>query len=86
MKLVPATKTNHFLRVIGTVDVLGNGTHHSVAEVGPFVLMDDAVAALGQPPFGRHPHRGLHVISLIWEGSVRFCIGCLLFCVTLFVL
>jgi redox-sensitive bicupin YhaK (pirin superfamily) len=74
--LFPVTKTGHFDRVIGTVDFLGAGTNHSLAEVNPFVLFDDAVMdKAGVPPFGLHPHRGLHVVSLIWSGCIASRMG-----------
>ncbi len=91
--LHPPTVAGHFRRVIGTVDFLGQGTKHAVADVNPFVLLDDPptmvgpvllrssffffshkkVAAqrkAGLPPFGLHPHHGLHVCSIVWEGQL----------------
>lgn len=70
--LKKTTKTPHFHRVIGTVDFKGQGTVHEVADVNPFILMDDPplIAKKGLPPFGTHPHHGLQVISLIWSGSI----------------
>lgn len=43
-----------------------------MVDVNPFVLLDDPelLTAPNQPPFGLHPHHGLHVLSLIWRGTI----------------
>jgi redox-sensitive bicupin YhaK (pirin superfamily) len=71
--LYPPTQSSHFARVIGTTDFLGQGIVHPVADVNPFVLLDDAptMRKQGMPPFGLHPHHGLHVASLLWEGRIE---------------
>lgn len=73
ISVVAPTQNAHFLRVIGTTDFLGQGTKHTVAEINPFILMDDAPIArkAGVPPFGVHPHHGLQVVSLIWSGVIH---------------
>lgn len=42
IKFVPATKTGHFSRLIGSLDFKGQGTKHSLECLDPFVLCDDS--------------------------------------------
>lgn len=58
-------------RVIGSTDFKGQGTRHTLAELGPFVMFDDAPAVPGPglPPFGSHPHAGLAAVSFIPAGN-----------------
>ena len=53
--------TDFLRRVIGTQDIRGKGTLHSLErEVDPFIFLDEAELPPGKkPPFGRHPHTGL---------------------------
>lgn len=66
------------VRVIGTVDAVGHGTEHEVCDVNPFVLLDHVKAPFtqaGLPPFGMHPHHGLQVATLMWEGALSSQLG-----------
>mmetsp|Transcript_24726 Transcript_24726/g.69418 ORF Transcript_24726/g.69418 Transcript_24726/m.69418 type:complete len:356 (+) Transcript_24726:108-1175(+) len=59
-------------RMIGTVDVDGNGTPHKLHQVDPFILLDQAtVPKDAKPDFGMHPHRGHSVVTLLFKGTVR---------------
>lgn len=54
------------LRLIGTTDIDGNGTSHSVAEVDPIVLFDFVRIDTGAAPsFRPHPHAGLTAMSFL---------------------
>lgn len=72
-KVVPATVTNPSLqRLIGTVDVDGQGTQHALEEVDPFMLLDQGILRKdAMPPFGVHPHRGHSVVTLLFKGRVK---------------
>jgi len=72
-KIVPAVRSGPISRLIGTVDVDGNGTHHDeLPEVDPFILLDQAtIPANGKPPFGAHPHRGHSVVTVLTKGRVK---------------
>jgi len=70
-KIVPATP-GKIHRLIGTVDVDGNGTNHPLDQVDPFILLDaGTIAQNNMPPFGPHPHRGHSVVTVLLRGSVR---------------
>lgn len=58
-------------RVVGSLDLEGKGTRFDLAEVGPFVLVDDARGLDGPdlPPFGAHPHAGLVALSYVASGG-----------------
>ena len=71
LKIVPATpgKVN---RLIGTLDIDGNGVEHSLDQVDPFMLLDaGTIPKHNMPPFGAHPHRGHSVVSVLLQGSLR---------------
>jgi len=72
-RVVPATRSGPVLRrLVGTVDVDGKGTDHPLAEVDPFMLLDQAsIDKDGNPPFGRHPHRGHSVVTILMKGRVK---------------
>lgn len=69
-QVIPATVTNPMLnRLIGTVDIDGKGTLHPLADVNPFMLLDQGILPKhNMPPFGAHPHRGHSVVTLIFRG------------------
>lgn len=70
-RLVKATKKGPLRRLIGTVDVDGAGTAHGLPEVDPFILLDAGIIPENNlPPFGKHPHRGHSVVTILLEGRV----------------
>jgi redox-sensitive bicupin YhaK (pirin superfamily) len=70
-KVVPATNNGKLVRLIGTVDMTGQGTEHALAQVDPFILLDSGtVTKNGMPPFGAHPHRGHSVVTVLTKGKV----------------
>jgi len=59
-------------RCIGTLDIDGNGTEHSLDQVDPFMLLDYAVVTKNDmPPFGAHPHRGHSVVTVLLHGRYK---------------
>lgn len=58
-------------RVVGSTDARGQGVEFALADVGPFILLDDARGLEGpnQPPFGAHPHAGLVALSIVPDGG-----------------
>ena len=66
-QIIDATKMGgHGLRLIGTTDIDGNGTHHEVADVDPIVLFDFGTMNSGKEmPFRPHPHLGLTAMSFL---------------------
>ncbi|CAB9519075.1 pirin domain protein [Seminavis robusta] len=69
-KLVPATDTGKLNRLIGTLDIDGQGTDHPLAEVDPFILLDEStIPKNAMPPFGAHPHRGHSVVTILTQGK-----------------
>ncbi len=66
-QIVNASKLGDFgLRLIGTTDIDGNGTHHDVEQVDPMVLFDFVnVKATGESTFRPHPHFGLTAMSFL---------------------
>jgi len=58
-------------RLVGTVDIDGQGTNHPLEECNPFMLLDSAtISENGKPTFGAHPHRGHSVVTLLLQGKV----------------
>eukprot|EP00232_Nephroselmis_pyriformis_P019412 CAMPEP_0182875502 /NCGR_PEP_ID=MMETSP0034_2-20130328/13578_1 /TAXON_ID=156128 /ORGANISM="Nephroselmis pyriformis, Strain CCMP717" /LENGTH=289 /DNA_ID=CAMNT_0025008241 /DNA_START=108 /DNA_END=977 /DNA_ORIENTATION=+ len=76
-QVVKTTFTGRFNRVIGTTDLKGQGTSHPLADVNPFVLLDDppTISKKGLPPFGMHPHAGLQVLSIAMSGFISQKLG-----------
>ena len=70
-QIIKATKMgDHALRLIGTVDIDGNGTNHEVADVDPIVLFDFAnINTSAESPFRPHPHVGLTAMSFLPAGG-----------------
>ena len=70
-QIIKATKMgDHALRLIGTVDIDGNGTNHEVADVDPIVLFDFAnINTSAESPFRPHPHVGLTALSFLPAGG-----------------
>jgi len=76
-QVVPATVTATITRLIGTVDIDGNGTSHPLAEVDPFILLDmGKIPKHNMPPFGAHPHRGHSVVTILLQGQVKSWDSC----------
>ena len=68
----PATHNGPLTRLIGTVDIDGKGTHHSLDQVDPFILLDKAMIQKNHfPPFGAHPHAGHSVVTLLLQGQIQ---------------
>ena len=59
-------------RVIGSVDIDGNGTTHEITHVDPFIFLDDAIIE-GELPasFNKHPHAGLTAVTYLLEGTAH---------------
>lgn len=71
-RIVSPTIKGPMHRLIGTVDVDGNGTNHPLADCDPFMLLDHAVVPKpNAPPFGAHPHRGHSVVTILLQGRVK---------------
>lgn len=71
-KVVPATFNGKITRLVGTLDMDGNGTNHPLADVDPFILLDAGkIGKPGVPSFGAHPHRGHSVVSILLNGKVK---------------
>ncbi|KAK3286019.1 hypothetical protein CYMTET_6409 [Cymbomonas tetramitiformis] len=65
----PVVKFGVLHRVIGSTDIDGNGTHHSLVDVNPFILADYVCAKIDmKPPFCAHPHMGACIFSIPFEG------------------
>ena len=73
MKIIPATINGPLSRVIGSLDVLGNGTNHTLPHVNPFVLLDEActITKPNIPAFGLHPHSGAMILTICLSGYVE---------------
>ncbi|GKZ00250.1 hypothetical protein MPSEU_000977900 [Mayamaea pseudoterrestris] len=70
--VVPAKTSGQLSRLIGTVDIDGNGTQHSLTQVDPFIVLDKAVISKNKfPPFGSHPHSGHSVVTLLLKGKLE---------------
>lgn len=62
------------VRLVGSIDVHGQGTLHPLTAVDPIVLCDYAeLKAKGLPPFGMHPHYGVIACSILIEGEYEDC-------------
>jgi redox-sensitive bicupin YhaK (pirin superfamily) len=71
-QVVAPTASGPNQRLVGTVDVDGKGTLHSLEEVDPFILLDQGtIPKNGLPPFGAHPHRGHSVVTVVMRGRVK---------------
>ena len=74
MRITPTTPINALLtRVIGSTDVRGQGTKHAIADINPFVLLDETAVFTKKhvPPFGRHPHSGAMILTICLMGSLN---------------
>jgi len=58
-------------RVIGTTDINGNGTEHAIAEIDPFIFLDETNMRGDEAwPFPKHPHCGLVAMTYMLAGEV----------------
>lgn len=70
--VAPTTINPAITRLIGTVDIDGAGTQHSLPEVDPFILLDAGTITKNQmPPFGAHPHYGHSVVTILLQGKME---------------
>ena len=59
-------------RVIGTVDIDGQGTKHAIADIDPFIFLDDAtIQGELNSSFKKHPHTGLAAVTYLLEGTAH---------------
>jgi redox-sensitive bicupin YhaK (pirin superfamily) len=59
-------------RIIGTVDIDGQGTEHAIEQVSPFILLDDAIIeGKMSSSFQKHPHTGLVAVTYLLEGTIH---------------
>lgn len=71
-QVVPPTASGPISRLVGTVDIDGKGTNHPLAQVNPFMLLDQGILTESdKPPFGAHPHRGHSVVTVLTQGQVK---------------
>jgi len=68
----PKNEAMQLFRVIGTVDIDGQGTLHQLGQVDPFIFLDDAIIR-GELPttFKKHPHTGLIAVTYLLEGEMH---------------
>ncbi len=78
VKKVPAqsfksnTPTKQSYRVIGTIDINGSGTAHPLADVDPFIFLDETCMRGDEAwPFPRHPHAGLIAMTYLLAGELK---------------
>lgn len=66
------TVTKQSYRVIGTVDVNGKGMQHPLADVDPFIFLDETCMSGTEAwPFPKHPHRGLVAMTYLLAGELQ---------------
>ena len=69
VRFVNSTPAGPIKRLVGSVDVKGQGTKHELEGLDPVVLCDTAsISGAGKPPFGLHPHYGLIAVTTVVEG------------------
>jgi len=69
VRFVNATTMGPLKRLVGSLDIKGQGTKHELESVDPVVLCDMAsLSGVGNPPFGLHPHYGLIAVTTVVEG------------------
>jgi redox-sensitive bicupin YhaK (pirin superfamily) len=70
-RVVPCKVSGPLSRLIGSVDVDGNGTEHELEECDPCILLDQGtISKHNMPPFGAHPHRGHSVVTVLLRGKM----------------
>lgn len=66
------TETKQSYRVIGTVDVNGKGMEHPLADVDPFIFLDETCMRGDEAwPFPKHPHAGLVAMTYMLNGEIQ---------------
>jgi redox-sensitive bicupin YhaK (pirin superfamily) len=66
------TEFKQSYRVIGTLDMHGKGTLHALADVDPFIFLDESnLSGNDVWPFAKHPHCGLAAITYLVSGEVK---------------
>lgn len=66
------TDTKQSYRVIGTTDIDGHGTKHGIADVDPFIFLDETCMRGDESwPFAKHPHMGLVAMTYMLSGEVK---------------
>ncbi len=61
-----------FYRVIGSLDMNRRGVEHSIADIDPFIFLDDALIEGDlSSVFHKHPHAGLAAVTYLLEGTAR---------------
>lgn len=66
------TDDRQIYRVIGSVDIDGQGTQHALHDIDPIIFLDEAwMVSTQESPFRPHPHRGLVAVSYILEGAIQ---------------
>ena len=70
VRCVNPTKAGPLTRLVGSLDVKGQGTKHELEGLDPVVLCDysGVIAGAGKPPFGLHPHYGMIAVTAVLEG------------------
>ena len=59
-------------RVIGTIDIDGQGTKHTISDIDPFIFLDDAIIeGTLSSSFQKHPHTGLTAVTYLLEGTAH---------------
>ncbi len=65
------TEAKQSYRVIGTVDINHKGTEHPLADVDPFIFLDETIMRGDEPwPFPKHPHYGLVAMTYMLAGEM----------------
>ncbi len=66
------TDTKQTYRVIGTTDINGKGTEHPLADVDPFIFLDETrMSGTESWPFPKHPHCGLVAMTYLLSGELK---------------
>lgn len=66
------TDDRQIYRVIGSVDMDGQGTQHAFHDIDPIIFLDEAwMVSTLESPFRPHPHMGLVAVSYILEGAIQ---------------
>ncbi len=72
-RVVPAKSTFGGMgrRFVGSTDLMGQGTEFPIADIGPYIMVEEGrgIVGPGNPPIGLHPHAGLIAISYVPRGD-----------------
>lgn len=65
-------KNTRVLRVIGSVDIDGQGVEHDIVDIDPFLLLDESlIDGKLSTSFRKHPHTGLVAVTYLLEGTAH---------------